>query len=584
MRKAHVWGMTFVASLFLAVAAWAQSAEDIVWVQIEARPSLNTALDRAQAYAQTLEDVNGFALTNGWYGIALGPYRRADAEQVLSVYRADGLIPSDSYISASQRYVEQFWPAGANVLNRSAVLNAPQSTVETLASQPDAVTEDVEVVDETPREARQSERLLTREERDALQIALRWAGFYNAAIDGAFGPGTRRAMSDWQRAQGLEPTGVLTTRQRAQLLGQYNAILDGMNLQRVADTEAGIEMLIPTGVVAMSGREYPFVTFDATGDLPVQVLMISQAGDQTRLFGLYDIMQTLEIVPLDGRRERRQASFLLIGENDKIVSHTEVELQGGEIKGFTLVWPAGDEARRTRVLEEMRASFQRLEGALTAEWSTDAQDVDLVSGLQVRKPRLSRSGFFVDGAGTVLTTIEAVDSCTRVTVDETTNATLAVANAALGLAVLTPETPLAPRAFAAFAAGAPRLQSEAVAAGFSFEGTLGAPTITYGQVADLRGLGGETEITRLQINTLDGDAGGPVFDEAGAVVGMILPRTAVVRQLPQDVRFAINHEALVGLLTEAGRSPSAQTTAAAMAPEDITSRARDMTVLVSCWD
>jgi len=583
MRKAHVWGMTVVASLFLAVAAWAQSADDIVWVQIEARPSLNTALDRAEAYAQTLEDVNGFALTNGWYGIALGPYRRADAEQVLSVYRADGLIPSDSYISASQRYVQQFWPEGANVLNRSAALEVPQGTVS--SSAPQAVTQEVEVViDETPREARQSERLLTREERDALQIALRWAGFYNAAIDGAFGPGTRRAMSDWQRAEGLEPTGVLTTRQRARLLGQYNAILDGMNLQRVADVEAGIDMLIPTGVVAMTGREYPFVKFDETGDLPVQVLMISQAGDQTRLYGLYDIMQTLEIVPLDGRRERRQASFLLIGENDKIVSHTEVELQSGEIKGFTLVWPAGDEARRTRVLEEMRASFQRLDGALTPAWSTQTQEVDLVSGLQVRKPRLSRSGFFVDRAGTVLTTIEAVESCTRVTLDETTNATLAAANAALGLAVLTPEAPLAPRAFAAFAADAPRLQSDAVAAGFSFEGVLGAPTITYGQVADLRGLGGEPEITRLQIDTLDGDVGGPVFDQAGAVMGMLLPRSAVVRQLPQDVRFAVNHETLMALLTEAGRKPAIRDTVAEMAPEDITDQARDMTVLVSCWD
>ena len=574
--------MTILASLCLAVAAWAQSGDDIVWVQIEARPSLNTALDRAEAYAQTLEDVNGFALTNGWYGIALGPYRRVDAEQVLSVYRADGLIPSDSYISASQRYVEQFWPAGANVLNRGAVLEVPQGTVS--PSAPQAVTQEVEIIDETPREARQSERLLTREERDALQIALRWAGFYNAAIDGAFGPGTRRAMSDWQRAQGLEPTGVLTTRQRARLLGQYNAILNGLNLQRVADTEAGIEMLIPTGVVAMTGREYPFVTFDASGDLPVQVLMISQAGDQTRLFGLYDIMQTLEIVPLDGRRERRQSSFLLIGENEKIVSHTEAELQNGEIKGFTLVWPAGDEARRTRVLEEMRASFQRLEGALTPDWSTETQDVDLVSGLQVRKPRLSRSGFFVDGVGTVLTTTEAVESCTRVTLDETTNATLAAANAALGLAVLTPDTPLAPRAFAAFAADAPRLQSDAVASGFSFEGVLGAPTITYGAVADLRGLSGEPEITRLEINTLDGDVGGPVFDQAGAVMGMLLPRSAVVRQLPQDVRFAANHDTLIGLLTEAGRSPSVQNTVTAMAPEDITNQARDMTVLVSCWD
>ena len=36
----------------------------------------------------------------------------------------------------------------------------------------------------------------------------------------------------------------------------------------------------------------------------VRVLLISQSGDQGTLFGLYDIMQTLEIVPMEGPRDR----------------------------------------------------------------------------------------------------------------------------------------------------------------------------------------------------------------------------------------------------------------------------------------
>jgi hypothetical protein len=44
------------------------------------------------------------------------------------------------------------------------------------------------IQEETPAEARQSEAQLTREERDALQIAMQYFGFYTGAIDGDSAP------------------------------------------------------------------------------------------------------------------------------------------------------------------------------------------------------------------------------------------------------------------------------------------------------------------------------------------------------------------------------------------------------------
>ena len=81
-------------------------------------------------------------------------------------------------------------------------------------TRPEVVAEP-EIPEETPNEARQNEARLTAEERRQLQIALEWAGHYQGAIDAAIGPGTRSAMADWQRSNGHEPTGVMTTRQRA---------------------------------------------------------------------------------------------------------------------------------------------------------------------------------------------------------------------------------------------------------------------------------------------------------------------------------------------------------------------------------
>ncbi|PIE12031.1 MAG: hypothetical protein CSA72_02660 [Rhodobacterales bacterium] len=53
---------------------------------------------------------------------------------------------------------------------------------------------------------------LTHAERRAVQLALNSRGFSAGAVDGIFGPNTRRALTKWQGAGGLAPTGYLTTR------------------------------------------------------------------------------------------------------------------------------------------------------------------------------------------------------------------------------------------------------------------------------------------------------------------------------------------------------------------------------------
>ncbi|WP_083957641.1 serine protease [Tateyamaria omphalii] len=571
--------------MVLASVVGTAAQEDPVWIQIEAQPNLNAATERARAYAAELPDVNGFALGGGWYGIALGPYARSDAQQVLRVYRSEGVIPRDSYIALSSAFRQQFWPIGANVLNRG-VVNAPLPTAPTTPQTPEPTAElpAPEPADETPAQAQRSERQLSRAEREDLQIALQWAGTYQGGIDGAFGRGTRNAMAVWQEREGFDVTGILTTRQRAALLQDYNSVLDGLGLEIVRDDTAGIEMLMPTEIVAFDKYEYPFAHYTATGDLEATILLISQEGDQTTLFGLYDIMQTLDIVPLDGPRTRTERSFTLVGEDATRVSETRVALEDGQIKGFTVVWPAGDEERRTRLMDEMEKSFVRIDGVIPTSASTAEQAIDLVSGLEIRKPRLSRSGFFVDRRGTVLTTVEAVNSCARVTLDSDIEAEVSVLDDARGVAVLKPETLLAPRAVARFAEAQPRLQSEVAAAGFSFEGVLGAPSMTFGTLSDVRGLNGEPDVTRLAMNTLPGDAGGPVLDAGGGVLGMLLPDAQTGRALPDGVRFALDREVLQDVLSQAGMAAAGTNSAAPIDPVDLSEAATGMTVLVSCWD
>ncbi|MCB1341761.1 MAG: trypsin-like peptidase domain-containing protein [Pseudooceanicola sp.] len=585
--------------VLFALAATTASAQtnDSVWIQIEAHPSLRVAQERAQLYSGVLADVNGFSLGGSWYGIVLGPYAPADAQRALDVYRAQQQIPQDSFIAYSRNLGQQFWPVGATGIAQPPA-NAPVAesatapvVVETPvtptapAPQPEQPAVVVQQDLESPSDARRSEAALSADQRKALQVALAAAGFYESAIDGAFGAGTRRSMGDWQAFNGYPVTGVLTTMQRQALMDQYNAPLLSTGMAPHVDTRAGISMDMPMGEVAFARYEPPFAHYDSKGTTGARVLLISQPGDRNTLYGLYDIMQTLEIVPLNGPRQKSGDSFTLEGRGRDFISYTQAELSGGEIKGFTLIWPTGDEERRSRLLSAMKTSFTRIDGVLDPAAGADTeQRVDLVSGLEIRRPKLSRSGFYVDGKGTIVTTLEAVQQCSRITVEQDHVATVAAQDAALGVAVLKPADALAPIAVAKLREDTLRLQSEVAVSGYSYEGLLGGPTLTFGTLADIKGLNGEAEQQRLALASLPGDAGGPVIDISGGVVGMLLPHPEGNRQLPENVSLATDATALMALLASVGVTPSDSTDRGAISPDEMFRLADGMTVLVSCWE
>ncbi|MBD0864906.1 MAG: peptidoglycan-binding protein [Rhodobacteraceae bacterium] len=120
-----------------------------------------------------------------------------------------------------------------------------------------------------------------------MQIALRWGGYYNAAIDGAYGSGTRQAMAAWQADNGYDQTGMLTTHQHRDLTGQYNAPLISVGMRTYRDARADLELQLLLEAVQFDRYGAPFVHFQGTSSVPdAQVLLISQDGTRGMLFGL----------------------------------------------------------------------------------------------------------------------------------------------------------------------------------------------------------------------------------------------------------------------------------------------------------
>ena len=567
-----------LAAVFVLLNTLAAQAQESWWVQIAARPTLAEATDYARSVSGRLSGVHGFYLGNGFYAIAVGPFDRSEADRARLRLLGTAAIPADSYVTSGGNFDQQFWPIGGGIV-------APATTTAPIVAPTE--TEISSLPDETVREARSSEGLLTRTERENLQRALQWAGFYNSAIDGAFGRGTRAAMEAWQVANAIEPTGVLTTRQRAELLRQYNAVLEVLDLQTIREAEAGVALSVPAAAVSFTEYQPPFVKFEASGDVPAaRVLMISQDGTTEQLRGLYEIMQSLDIVPVEGPRSVRSDRFVIEGADENILSFTQARLIDGAIKGFTLVWPADDRQTYDRLLAEMQASFTPLDGALDPDIVpvSEDQSVDMVAGLAIRQPRMSRSGFYVADDGRVLTTLDATLGCGRITLDREINMAVVASDPELGIALLAPLSPQTPVTIAQFDDSTPRLRDRVAAAGFPFEGVLADPTLTFGEIADLRSLTGDVRQLRLDMTTQASDAGAPILNGRGLVAGMLIaPDLSSGQVLPETVSFALKTSEITAFLAANGLETAVTSDAPQSTPVAIMRQAADLGVLVSCW-
>ncbi len=604
--------------IILALNASAANAQDRAWIQIAARPSLGQALDELRKRNRTLDGVKGFRMRSGWYAVILGPFTGAVAVAERDRLVAQRRIPADSFVAGRGDFRRQFWPIGQSSLSRNAPYAArqsgslvvpareaepepeteieaspPETTVAETGSGADPTAEELATDataparQETRAQARASERLLDQAAREDLQRALAWAGHYGTAIDGDFGPGTRRAMANWQAEMGYAATGVLTTGQRAEALSVYRSEIAALGLRSVTDPEAGITIDMPTSVVARANVSAPFVHYVGIDAGPTRVLLISQAGGRARLNALYEVMQTLAIVPAGARARLYRRSFTIEGTADRVTTFAEVRLAGDTVKGFVVVWPDTAPGDAAQIVRAIATSFAVIEGQVLGDDAGDlrSQHIDLVAGLALRRPVDTRSGFFVDAAGRVLTAGGGLDDCARVTLGAETPARIEALPNHPELALLTPEAPLAPRHWARFRGAPGLLSSEIVVAGFAYGGRLGAPTLTYGKLADIRGLSGEEGLDRLALRAPAEVAGGPVLDGQGAVLGLLRPVPASdAQRLPGEVRFSTDSLAILDALKAAGHVPAVLETGEKQPPAYIEYLAREITVLVSCWD
>ena len=568
------------ASLALVLALWsgAAMAQDTSYLQLEAQPSLDKAMDRARAYAGNFSDVEGFRVSSGWYAVVLGPMSPEDAANRLVALRAQNLVPQDAFIAAAGDLGARFWPVGDATAAGIDATTAPAA---------DASGTTAPLVDETPKQALASETALPQEDRAALQDALKWYGFYVGASDGALGKGTRKSMAAWQEANDYEATGVLTTAQRTKLVGGYQTDKAEFGFEAVTDAESVIQITLPRGLVQFDSYAPPFALYRSKAGSGLTVRLISQPGDVSALAGLYNVLQSLDLMPTGGERSLEDNTFTLRGKNPSLESFAFAKADKGNVKGFLVSWTPDLDARIDRILPVIQSSFQSV--------GTKALDPGLVPldeavrrgllvGLTAKTPKSSQSGVFVSADGAVVTTAAAVAQCASVTIERGTPADVVATDAASGLVLLKPRTAIAPQAFASFASGLPQTGAQIAAVGWSYGDRLPAPVLNPGVLEAAQGLDGSPGQIQLALDILPGDVGGPVLDSSGAMIGLVLPGAVKGPVLPPGVTLAQTDAAVTALMTQGAVPVTAAGLPAQATPDALQAMGLGMTALVSCWE
>jgi S1-C subfamily serine protease len=203
----------------------------------------------------------------------------------------------------------------------------------------------------------------------------------------------------------------------------------------------------------------------------------------------------------------------------------------------------------------------------------------------------SGTGFFVSLAGHVLTNAHVVDGCNSISVTPDGGAPLVARLVARDttndLALL--QVSHMPRRIAAIRSGA-RLGESVAAFGFPLASLLASSgNFTLGNVTALAGIADDSRFMQMSAPVQPGNSGGPLFDNAGNVVGIVTAKLNAVRtmvatngDIPQNVNFAIKASVATNFLETNRVNVQVGQATAAMQPADLADHARTASVFIRC--
>ncbi len=199
------------------------------------------------------------------------------------------------------------------------------------------------------------------------------------------------------------------------------------------------------------------------------------------------------------------------------------------------------------------------------------------------------SGFFVSGAGHIVTAAHVVNGCAEVRSPQGHALRPIAIDTQSDLALLSSASK--PVIFAHLRGGrGARLGEPVVAVGYPLHGLLGAdPIVTTGTLSSLAGLNNDRRDIQISAPVQPGNSGGPLLGENGSLVGVVEAKLDALRvaevtgDIPENVNFAVSVSTLQSFLNANSVPYAIDDRNVTRSSADIASEASRYTVLLECW-
>lgn len=528
---------------------------------------------------------------NGWHAISRGLLRQRGADGVLDQAKRNGLIPRDAYCSTGRVYTSRI-PLQAT--SRNPVELPPDSLVEEVPATRDAATLD-------PRRMFDA-RPLPRDDKRALQAALALSGDYTGLLDGQWGRGSQAALDTWsQRRMGRDARMGDVMR----LGAEARTILrdGGWRMRRAADT--GLSLALPTARLRPGKRDGDGLGESWEDPATGLSFQFGTVGDAA----LRRIHARFAEAAEGGRRNdppymlRRADRWVSSGTLGRGLFYLRSDRRAGGWGTVVVYGPSSAKPEIGLVASSIR------EGGPVALEPDPGGPLDLLidrwNGVAPRDPAPTVSprvpepapaprntggtgtGFLINSSGVYLTNAHVVEGCRALSVNGIP-ARLMAESAGFDLAAVEAIMPIAgarPLPIADRPAG---LNSDVTIAGYPLHGLLGGLNVQRGSVAGLRGPGGDDRLIQISAPVQAGNSGGPVIDNDGAVVGVVVAKldarkvVDALGDMPQNVNFAIRGALARSFLEANGIPFRRQSSAVAQTRAEAAAALDAATALLEC--
>ncbi|MCW4116024.1 serine protease [Aurantimonas sp. MSK8Z-1] len=423
-----------------------------------------------------------------------------------------------------------------------------------------------------------------RDFRQGLQMRLAWTGDYAGLFDADIGPGTLRAIRDFQARHGLQANGVIDEPFLRLLVVESDRAQQALGFSFVEDELTGAEIGLPSALVRDLGPTEIGRLWRSPQD-NVEVETVRFADGQRSLAEMYDLVQTPQADRTVDYKKFAGTWFVVSGtEAGGRTYYIRVASRGPELRGFSVSYtpdmaakmqpfvivasnmfdgfagePAtgagsalvagltrGGDADRSALAYAERGSPTRAEPASAQGGAPAAASQNLDS---------SGTGFLVSKDGWVLTNAHVAKACHTILVGDHGAADNRIIDSANDLALLHVASGSDLGEPLKISTAAPRLGEDILALGFPLRTILAdSLNVTRGNVSSLLGLMNDPRYLQISAPVQPGNSGGPLVDLAGRVVGVVTAKLNAVAvadvtgDIPQAINFAIRPDTVTQFL------------------------------------